>query len=325
METRKLQKVGGGTYTVSVPKEWASGHELGAGDDVRLFPGEDGSLVIAPTAGPAGEPLSTIHVEGADGTALQAILRAAYAAGVRRIEIESIEDAGTRRRVDGVVRDRTGMRVVEESDAGVVVETVLDDREVSLQRSLVQLRFVTLSLFRTAVDIALGTRESGAERVGDRRADASAIAALVARQFGRSLSCPGVQADFELGPAPAFDCYRTARALDRVAGYAVQIEAQSPLALEADAIDRVRSLADGTRLYVEEATAAVIDGDGAAAIEALRSTRADLRTVFEESPDPPTAEIEPRLRWLLESCAQSGDRIATVAHQAALRRESMGP
>jgi len=43
METRKIQIAGGTTYTVSLPKDWASDHGLEAGARVRVHPYEDGS------------------------------------------------------------------------------------------------------------------------------------------------------------------------------------------------------------------------------------------------------------------------------------------
>ncbi|WP_044957453.1 AbrB/MazE/SpoVT family DNA-binding domain-containing protein, partial [Halarchaeum acidiphilum] len=49
METRKLQKVGGGTYTVSIPKAWATAHHLEAGAPVHVYPHDDGTLVVRST------------------------------------------------------------------------------------------------------------------------------------------------------------------------------------------------------------------------------------------------------------------------------------
>jgi phosphate uptake regulator len=45
METRKLQRVGGGIFTVSVPKEWATEHQLEPGTEVHLYTHRHGSIV----------------------------------------------------------------------------------------------------------------------------------------------------------------------------------------------------------------------------------------------------------------------------------------
>ena len=49
MESRKVQRVGYSTFSVSLPKEWARESGLKQGDLVMLFPEKDGSLKIMPS------------------------------------------------------------------------------------------------------------------------------------------------------------------------------------------------------------------------------------------------------------------------------------
>jgi phosphate uptake regulator len=44
METRKLQRVGGGSFTVSVPKEWATEHQLEPRTEVHLYTHRDATV-----------------------------------------------------------------------------------------------------------------------------------------------------------------------------------------------------------------------------------------------------------------------------------------
>ncbi|MFC6736897.1 AbrB/MazE/SpoVT family DNA-binding domain-containing protein, partial [Halolamina salina] len=46
METRKIQQVGGGTYTVSIPISWAEEHGVEAGETAYLYTHRDGSLIV---------------------------------------------------------------------------------------------------------------------------------------------------------------------------------------------------------------------------------------------------------------------------------------
>ena len=46
METRKIQQVGGGTYTVSIPAQWAKEHDIEATSTAYLYTYRDGSLVV---------------------------------------------------------------------------------------------------------------------------------------------------------------------------------------------------------------------------------------------------------------------------------------
>ena len=47
METRKVQVTGGSTYTVSLPKSWATDQGIEAGSEVEFYP-EEGSLFLTP-------------------------------------------------------------------------------------------------------------------------------------------------------------------------------------------------------------------------------------------------------------------------------------
>ncbi len=47
METRKVQVTGGSTYTVSLPKTWATDNGVEAGSVVEFYPESD-SLLLTP-------------------------------------------------------------------------------------------------------------------------------------------------------------------------------------------------------------------------------------------------------------------------------------
>ena len=48
LDVRKLQKVGGATFLVSLPKEWILKNNLSQGDPVAIFEINDGSLIVDP-------------------------------------------------------------------------------------------------------------------------------------------------------------------------------------------------------------------------------------------------------------------------------------
>ena len=47
METRKVQVTGGSTYTVSIPKTWATDNDVEAGTKIEFHPDGD-SLFLTP-------------------------------------------------------------------------------------------------------------------------------------------------------------------------------------------------------------------------------------------------------------------------------------
>ena len=48
MESRKLQKTGGSTLIVSLPKKWAKKNKLSSGSEVKLLQQPNGTMTIDP-------------------------------------------------------------------------------------------------------------------------------------------------------------------------------------------------------------------------------------------------------------------------------------
>jgi len=78
METRKLQEVGGGTFTVSIPRAWAENNGFEVGMELQLYTHRDGSILVRSsdtdincldeaTIEAAGEGPNTAHAIGFEG------------------------------------------------------------------------------------------------------------------------------------------------------------------------------------------------------------------------------------------------------------------
>ncbi|MFB6201106.1 MAG: AbrB/MazE/SpoVT family DNA-binding domain-containing protein [Halorhabdus sp.] len=80
METRKVQLSGGTTYTVSLPKTWATEHGIEAGSVLALHPNDDGSLLIEATDDRANTSRSiAVDVSGTAEDALRERISALHA------------------------------------------------------------------------------------------------------------------------------------------------------------------------------------------------------------------------------------------------------
>ena len=85
MEIRRIQLIGGFTYTVSLPKQWASEHGTRAGDRLRLYPHEDGSLSIRGENDPIAETgdawTTNVTIDGRSPTDVSRTVQALYSPG----------------------------------------------------------------------------------------------------------------------------------------------------------------------------------------------------------------------------------------------------
>ncbi|KTG30672.1 phosphate uptake regulator PhoU [Haloferax profundi] len=267
MDTRKIQQVSNGTFTVSLPKDWANAEGITTGTVVDLHTHIDGVLVIQPPEG-GSDPIERVTLRPADADPghLEQILRAAYAAGPKEVALEF--DGGAtpaqRQTARRVVRNLVGVTITEASDTQIVVRNVLDANEVSIRQSVRQLRFVSLSMHRDATAALVDGRPPGEMTGRDDRADR--LYAMVERHYGRGIE--RLDEIDALGETreELLRLHETARELERIADHAERI---GEVAATVDdpvpepVRDEVADVAEETHDAVESAVDIVFDGASA--------------------------------------------------------------
>jgi len=342
METRKLQKVGGSTYSVSLPKEWATEHCLEAGTPIHLYPHTDGSLVVR-SAEVDGRSLATATVSPPSPSAAAAAraLRAAYAVGYDTVTLvppaDETWDDDVWRSIRRRVRTMVGTSVVEETDERVTVETLLDASEVSIRQSVTQLQFTALSIHAAALDRverrAVGDTPSEVSEtaaLGGRDDEVDRLFAMLTRHFNRALADLGEVDALDTSRPELFDSYLVARQLERVADHAVRIGALTDRidsTVGDDLLAEVLALAESARGVVESATTAAIEPSADLAHEALdrrdrvvEDARALDRALFER--ESTGAYALSRVLDSLVRTADCGGNVARVALRASVRPDA---
>jgi len=260
---RKVQVTGGSTYTVSIPKAWATARDIASGSPVHLYPFDD-RLVVA-EADDGGARCARINV-GAVGTeSLAGRIEAAYAAGADEIAVESDTgfDSTERRITTAAITGLVGIEVATETTEEIVARSLLDPSEVSLEGTIDQLRGISLSMHEDAVRALTGADDDSAElarHVVSRDDDVDRLFALVSRQFYRALTDVREIDKLGIDRRIALTRFRTARQLERIADHAERIadvatRREEPP--EPDLCDRFEALATGARRVVR----AALDGD----------------------------------------------------------------
>ena len=326
METRKIQQVGGGTYTVSLPKEWATDAEIEPGSLVALHTHIDGTLVIRTDGneceGP--QPLA-LSVETAAPAAVARTLRAAYTAGMETVDLRIADgvDEQTHQRVDAVTRTLTGFTVTETTSDTVQVRSLLDAEEVSITQSVRQLQFAALSAHRNATTAL--QRAEAAERSDDRDNQTTRIFAMVDRYFQLGLNSLTVMDALGLTRPELFLRWITARELERVADEARRIAAvaeQLESTADGDFIDQLSDLAEDVRALVRAAVSVVVDDAAAAAIQRVLDEADRIRRAV-QSLDRQLFETDGanyRLTRVLDSLERTADSAGTIARHALRSR-----
>ena len=319
METRKIQTVGGGTYTVSLPKEWAESENCTAGTTVNLHTHIDGLLVIqTPESRTTPRNRVTLEVGNDDPAEIEQLLRAAYAAGVESVVLElpdGYSDA-QHRAIERVTRNLTGVTIAEETETHVTVQTLLDASEVSVRQSVRQLQFVALSMHRDAM--AALTTGTTSDRWGDRDEQADRLHAMIDRYFERGLARLDEIDALGLTRPELFTLWGTANELERVADHAERI------GTTADQLDgqptgsivtALEDIAQDVRTVVEDAVRVII---GDACVDTARQTLATRRAVRQQitSLDRQlfeSGDADYRLTRALDSLARTAEHGGNIA------------
>ncbi len=325
METRKIQLSGGTTFTVSLPKEWASEHDVEPGASVRVYPHADGSLVVRTNGhGTGGPDPLVVDGDGQSPAALRRQVAAGYRTGRDDVVVRDGSGVGDeqRRAVEAVARDLLGVDVVADGEGEIRCKSLLDAANVSVEQSLHQLSFVARSVTRDAVAALVGDRDP--QSVEARGSEAARLVALVGRQFERALTHPAELDDLGTSRATLSDYAAAAGHLERIAEEATTLavvarryEDPVPDDVAAD----VESAAADVSDLVERATAALLDGADAAhccSVVADADERAEVlldRAVAADGDSgwPPLAA------HALRTAAESAGSVAAVALRAATR------
>ena len=326
MESRKVQTVGNGTYTVSLPKEWAESQGVTSGDTVTLHDHLDGVLAVQTGDGEDCEP-PVARIESADPDVIARALRAAYAAGAREVTLERDEPltSDQRRAVERVARDRIGMSVAAESEAAPTVQIMLDSQEVSVSQSLRQLAFTVRSIHREAVE-ALATPPDSPP-IGSRDGQVDRLASMIDRSVSRGMADLGEVDALGTTRPELFESWTAMRELCRFRDAATEI-GDAAAALDAPPseprLETCRDVAAAVREVVSDGVSVALGDEGA---DVARSAIGDLSRARDrldaldrglDDAGEGAAELR-RVSRSLRRTAECGGDVAEIGLRRAIR------
>ncbi|EQD53787.1 phosphate uptake regulator, PhoU, partial [mine drainage metagenome] len=126
---RRIQKTGGSTFIVSLPKSWVVARGLGAGDVLFFTPRADGSMTVFPEAASGADGgRRVVEVSNDDDPDhLFRRLVAEYIAGYPLLEVRTAGRMGPRTRevVRGFAQRMIGPEILEETAESVILQDIV--------------------------------------------------------------------------------------------------------------------------------------------------------------------------------------------------------
>lgn len=186
MEIRKLQKIKGGSFTLSVPKQWVEKRKLKSGEQIAVHEEEDGSLRIFPVTAPLEKPFEvTLSLEDYPNLrALEYCVDTYYIQGSNRINIVSkkIISAEQKRRLKQFRTELPGVEVAEEEANRLSFQVLIDPTTFSLESLIEKTSTFSLKLQEDAVKSLVDSNLPLAKEVLERSREAQRHYRVTIRQ-----------------------------------------------------------------------------------------------------------------------------------------------
>ena len=158
-ETRRVQKVGYNSLSISIPKQYVKDMNLRQGDSLLFREDSDGTIRLIPATKAREAAKVTLRAEQAGSPEMLARLVAgAYALGYDTIEVAGREplDHVTTNRLVNVVKRLRGMEVVESDARHIVAQSLIDPTKFPVDSLIKRLQMlVTGSLERVTESLDL--------------------------------------------------------------------------------------------------------------------------------------------------------------------------
>ncbi len=187
MESRKLQKVGYSTLSISLPSNWVKEMGLKRGDTVFWDEGDDGSLKLFPSKLVKSKEEVREYICNCDlcdePKMLERIIVGSYILGrdifsvisSERIRSEHIEE------IRGIMPKLIGLGIVEETPDRIRLQCSVDPRKFHLDMLLRRLSILSLTIVKEAVQALVDSDESLAKDAIKREDEADMMYLLAMR------------------------------------------------------------------------------------------------------------------------------------------------
>jgi phosphate uptake regulator len=303
MEYRRLQMSKGGSFLLSLPKDWVQKRGLKGGDFLWLAEGESGSLNIRSEGAREQERGMTAVVK--EDERIERQIRSNYLNGTDTIII----DLG--RRMTPVIRDQVktaihkliGLEIVEEEATTMTIQCLLQPTSMPIKSTLRRAYTIAAGMHKEAQQALEHGDMELAEAVSKRDDEVDRLYFLMVRQLRLALRSGDVAEKLGVSPAECLDLRMAAKYVETIADYSGAI-ADTVSRISKEGVDRELMGAllglSSTAFKIHEAAAQALFKQDMKLAEEVMAKQAGLAREL-NSVNEMLARIQPRIAALLDS------------------------
>jgi phosphate uptake regulator len=237
--TRKVQKVRS-SFLISLPKPWSLSSGLKAGDEVTVIAQRDGSLSLYPKK--MRSKITREIVINVDpkwkGNVLSRNVISAYLNGYDVIRLSFPESsAAAQNELSGVLRNLTGLSILEKDLSQIVLKCILDPFEIPIEQSLRRASTIAFGMHEDAISSLKEGDVNLAKKVIRTDIEVDRLYFLLARQLRLVALNMDLAGKLKLTILDSIDYSHVMRRLEHIADHACKIAINSILMHRSDISD----------------------------------------------------------------------------------------
>lgn len=185
-ESRRVQKVGYNSLSISIPKQYVKDMNLKQGDSLLFREDSDGTLRLIPATKAREAARATLRAEQAGSPEMLArLIVGAYALGYDAIEVtgrEPLDHVTTNRVIDTVKRLR-GMEVVESDVVHIVAQSFIDPTKFPVDSLIKRLQMLVTGSLERVTESLDSSKTANLEEVASVKEEMDELYWLILRQL----------------------------------------------------------------------------------------------------------------------------------------------
>ncbi|MDW8048460.1 MAG: phosphate uptake regulator PhoU [Nitrososphaerota archaeon] len=226
MELRKIQRTRGGTFFVTIPKEWAISTGITQGSVVSTHITPNGRLVIEPYSKLEPAPLSTM-VKPTQYLSREIIGKYLLGYDIIRIEAKDRITIDQREIVKETAHRLIGLEVIEEDYTKIVLQCLLEPSALSPEKILRREYLISSAMYKDAVKAFVDADTQLARSVVARDNEVDRLYFLLVRILRTIVLNPTLSEKLEVYPIECLDYRLTASFVESIADQSTQIAEQA--------------------------------------------------------------------------------------------------
>ena len=226
MESRKLQKTGGSTLIVSLPKKWVKSTNLEAGSEVRLLEQVDGTLLLNPSLDISQniKDEKILETRQDSGNHLFRSLIGIYLTGSSEIKIigKPRLTVTQRKEIRKFSSYVVGFEIIEEEGNVVLLSDVSSPGALSFRRAVKRQFKIVRAMYLDSIKVIKGSEDISSDII-DRDKEVDKLQWFVERQFNMMLENSLLAQKLAILPSEAVFYSHVSRYLERIADHSCRL------------------------------------------------------------------------------------------------------